>query len=88
MRLKDYLCLNDLNINEFAKSIKYEPTYLSAIMLYKKRAGRKLIEIVVDATQGQVTKQDMRELNLKVSEYLQKVIAEKQAKEQACTEIN
>lgn len=88
MNLRDYLHFNELTINEFARSIKYDPTYISAVACYSKKAGRKLMEAIVERTQGIISKDDMRQSNIKVQERIQKVIVEKQAKEQACAEIN
>lgn len=74
MKLKDYLYFNEIKVCEFGKMINYEPTYVSAIIHMNKKFGRKFIEAVVKATDGAVTREDMRTLNL---------LAEKKLSEEA-----
>ncbi len=88
MNLRDYLYFNRICNKEFAKKLGKNSSYISLVVNGRKPAGRLLIEAIFEATQGQVTYEDMRKLNMENNEYIQKRIAEKLAKEQACAEIN
>jgi len=85
MKLKDYLYFNEIKVCQFGKMINYEPTYVSAIIHMNKKSGRKFIEAVVKATNGAVTREDMRNLNLLAEDKLK---AAENKSEKICNKEN
>lgn len=59
MDLREYLFRERLKINQFAKKIKYTPTYVNAIINERVTPGRKVAEAIVEATNGKVTMEEL-----------------------------
>lgn len=54
MTLREYLKLNDMQVQQFATTLKYNKAYLSQIMCGTKSASEKLKQAVEYATGGLV----------------------------------
>lgn len=59
MKLKDYLKRHKMRIHEFAAIIGFQRTHLSAVMNYRKLAGKRLVQAIEYHTRGQVTAKDL-----------------------------
>ncbi len=59
MLLRDYLHHNRITYEEFGKNINYGAKYICGIANGSRRPGRKVIELIVQATQGQVTAEEI-----------------------------
>lgn len=59
MRLKDWLKKNRIPITEFAEMINYNRITISEVISGRRKAGRKLIKLIEEATFGQVKAEDI-----------------------------
>lgn len=59
MDLNEYLFRKDLSKAKFAKLIDYDPDYVRHVARKLIKPGRKFIKRVVEATNGEVTEQDL-----------------------------
>lgn len=68
MELRQYLKLQKMTATTFAEIINYSRVSVTKMMTGKRRPGRKMIEIIVKKTKGQVTKEDLLEPYEKLTE--------------------
>lgn len=59
MELKQYLKQKRIPITEFAGMINYSRENLHGIMKGNRKAGRKLIKIIIEFTHGEVTEEEL-----------------------------
>jgi ribosome-binding protein aMBF1 (putative translation factor) len=59
MRLRIYLFTKGMTIADFAKSIDFQPRYISAIGRGACKAGKKVARVIEKATNGVVTAQEV-----------------------------
>lgn len=60
MNLRMYLAKENMTQTEFAKRIDFHIVYIRDVMAGRRTPGRKLIKAIVQATNGDVTEQDLR----------------------------
>lgn len=60
MNLRDYLKIQEITVKEFADEIRYGQTYLYRIITGSLKPGAKLAKVIVEATRGQVTFEDLQ----------------------------
>lgn len=58
MDLREYLFRNRLTVKEFSEKIKYQRTYISAV-IHGKTPGKKLASAIEEATAGEVKAKDL-----------------------------
>lgn len=59
MDLREYLFRNRLTITDFGKKIDCPRAYLSQIVNGHKKPGKRLAKVIEDATNGEVTAQEL-----------------------------
>lgn len=59
MELKLYLMKNRLTIKEFCEKVNYSRNQISGVMSGKLRASKKLAKIIEQATNGEVTAEEV-----------------------------
>lgn len=59
MDLKEYLFKKNLTQKAFADSIEYNHMYFRDIFHKRKKPGKKLVKLIVKATNGEVTEKDL-----------------------------
>lgn len=59
MKLKLYLVKNRLTIKEFCEIINYSRNQISGVINGKLKPGRKLAKIIEQATNGEVTMEEL-----------------------------
>ncbi len=61
MELREYLFRNRITATAFGRKIGYAGGYISDISNGKKHPGRKLLGLIIRATGGEVTENDLPE---------------------------
>lgn len=61
MNLREYLFKKRITPTDFARAINYHPSYLQAITRGERLPGKKLAKIISDATNGEVTIEELLE---------------------------
>jgi len=59
MDLREYLFRKKLTVTDFAKQINYGRTYVNEIVTGNRTPGRKLVEAIEKATNGEVTAKEL-----------------------------
>lgn len=59
MELREYLFRKKKHLKEFAEDIGYSRGHISAIMNGNTFPNQKITNVIYNATQGQVTKEDL-----------------------------
>ena len=59
MNLKEYLFLHRISVGDFAQKIKCNRSYFSRLINGHVRPGRRLAEDIEQATNGQVTAEEL-----------------------------
>ena len=59
MRLKDYLCSKDMTIKDFALQLKIGYVHIANVINGRIKPGPRLAKDIFEATQGNVTSQDL-----------------------------
>lgn len=58
MDLREYLFRNRITCKAFSELVNYQRTYISKVIHGKIKPGRKLIQAIMKATNGQVSASD------------------------------
>lgn len=59
MDLREYLFKKRIKVSEFSRTINYDRSYINDIVNGKKFAGKKLAKAISDATDGEVTVEEL-----------------------------
>ena len=60
MNLRMYLARENMTQVEFAKRIEFHVIYLRDVIAGRKNPGKRLVKAIVQATNGEVTEEDLR----------------------------
>lgn len=61
MELRLYLKKNRLTVNEFCEKVNYSRTHVSAVINKRFRPSKKLAKLIEQATNGEVTMEEILE---------------------------
>lgn len=62
MDLRQYIKKEGLFIKDFSEMVNYDRTTIQKVMTGERKPGRKLINAIIAATNGEVTKEDILKL--------------------------
>lgn len=61
MDLREYLCKKRLTQVAFAKAIDFNIVYLRDVLSGRRNPGKRLRKAIIEASNGEVTEQDLKE---------------------------